>query len=145
MKANLLVVSAALAVVLAVGGSAAASAQRVPTRLGAERPTWQAPPLSPLASATSLPALHMTSAPLAAAADYRWEGLYIGAISLGLPFGVAGADLGCHADEGFSPTVGSCVGLTLFCAAVGATIGGVAGGLIGGLFPKSEPAEASPP
>jgi hypothetical protein len=67
----------------------------------------------------------------AAARDYRWEGLALGGVAIGITGGVIGHALcseGRRADE-------SCVGSTVAGALFGAVVGGVTGGLLGGVDP----------
>ena len=68
--------------------------------------------------------------PVAAARDYRWEGLLLGAAVVGL----TGALLmhgTCEANE-------SCTGPTVSGLALGAGVGGVVGGLVGANISKGQ-------
>jgi hypothetical protein len=63
--------------------------------------------------------------------DYRWEGLIIGGLALGVLGAVVGNGL-CHDDTSDE----HCAGSTILYGLVGATVGGVTGGLIGASIPK---------
>ena len=91
---------------------------------------WSHPGPQPPAAAVE--PQRTTTPLLGRAPDYRWEGLIIGAVALGL----AAASLysGLDAD----------VGATLMGVAAGATAGAVIGGLIGTLFPKAPSARGTP-
>lgn len=70
--------------------------------------------------------------------DYRWEGLVVGAVLMGVGGAYLGARL-CHlADTGEPHCFRTAVGLGL----LGAFGGGIIGGVIGGMIPK---APESPP
>ena len=81
-----------------------------------------------------------TAAPAALAfghpADYRWEGLLIGAIGLGA-FGAYVGNEFCSFSENRASN--NCMLPTLEGLLLGAIVGGVTGGLIGGLFPRAKP------
>lgn len=65
--------------------------------------------------------------------DYRWEGLAIGGLAVGI-FGAYGAiQMSNDSDNGGSGDSGSAA---FFGFLVGAVVGGVVGGLIGGAIPK---------
>ena len=66
------------------------------------------------------------------APDYRWEGVMIGAVTVGIGGALLAngfCDYGGTHDE-------NCFGRTVVGGAIGATVGAVVGGLIGGLIPK---------
>lgn len=69
------------------------------------------------------------------APDYRWEGVAIGAVALGVA-GLLVASATCSLAETPSERCG--VGTYVGSTAIGALLGGVVGGLVGGLFPKGQ-------
>ena len=102
--------------VLATGPAAAAALQSLrPARI--EEPGWteEAAPIRAFGDSR----------------DHRWEGLAIGAISVGL-VGVVMADALCTPDSGTD----SCAGPVIGTGVVGALIGGVIGGMVGLGIPK---------
>jgi hypothetical protein len=99
------------------------AAQRIPDRGGfASVPQPQlelVPAMSPL-----LPA---------PAPDHRWEGMAIGALSLGLLGAIAGSQL-CHVSDSSNQ---HCTRTAVELGLLGAFVGGITGGLIGGTIPKA--------
>jgi hypothetical protein len=70
--------------------------------------------------------------------DYRWEGLLVGGVVLGVTSAVVGASL-CAQDDSAD---GSCFYPTVLVTVAGAGAGAMVGVLIGGLIPKA-PADAT--
>lgn len=70
------------------------------------------------------------------ARDYRWTGLIVGAVGLGVSAGAVSLVL-CRESQ----TDESCAGPTALFGLVGATVGAVVGGLVGSWIPKRPPAE----
>jgi hypothetical protein len=130
----MLVRYALCACVLLVGASRSVSGQQLsPSRF----PARAASDLTVGLTGDRLYVLTSHAAPLAplkadsAHRDYRWEGLIIGALALGVGGALAANGL-CHDDSSDKDCTGSIVGYFL----VGATVGGVTGGLIGAAIPK---------
>ena len=71
------------------------------------------------------------------APDHRWEGMAIGALSLGLIGAIAGSQL-CHVSDSSNQ---HCARTAVELGLLGVFAGGITGGLIGGTIPK---AAASP-
>jgi len=69
--------------------------------------------------------------------DYRWEGLLVGGIGLGLFGTYLAVGLCCDPDSGGEGVNTVLAGLGGFL--VGGFLGGVTGGLLGGLIPKEKP------
>jgi uncharacterized membrane protein YeaQ/YmgE (transglycosylase-associated protein family) len=63
--------------------------------------------------------------------DYRWEGVIVGALALGVGGALVANGL-CHDDGSDEHCARSIIGYSL----VGAVVGGVTGGLIGAAIPK---------
>jgi hypothetical protein len=68
--------------------------------------------------------------------DYRWEGVLVGSIAVGLLGAILGNGL-CHFDRPDPP--GGCVVPTFLGLLFGGATGAGVGGLLGGLIPKGEP------
>lgn len=66
--------------------------------------------------------------------DYRWEGVLVGGVGLGLAGGI-GAAVWCSREG----TSHNCVAATVLSAAFFGTIGSVVGGLIGSSISKGQP------
>jgi hypothetical protein len=66
------------------------------------------------------------------AGDHRWQGVTIGAVTLGIAAGAGGYTF-CHNER---ETNQSCFYPTVLATVGGAIIGAVVGGIIGSLFPK---------
>jgi len=116
------------ALVILVVFAAVAAGPLDAQRMAKPLPHWE-PLLQSSAPAPKTPT--PTPAP-----DYRWEGLAVG----GLFVGMLGAALGnglCAQDE--SGTQGSCFLPTVEGFVLGAVVGGVTGGLLGSAIPKSPP------
>ncbi len=118
---------------LALTVAATAPPILVGQRLGTRYPHWEARLLPPTATAPRL----FPEAP-----DYRWEGLVVG----GVVVGVFGAALGgglCGYDDSASQP--NCLWPTIEGFMLGALIGGVTGGLLGSLIPKTPPDSSRSP
>lgn len=125
---------------LAIGTAGTAAAQTAARSVVPIAAVAIDPRLQPVFDNVSARATHTEAVPLLVTQthnDYRWEGLAIGAIGLGILGAVFGAGL-CDSDSGAR----NCTYAVIGGAAVSALIGGVTGGFIGSTIPKRA---ASPP
>lgn len=72
--------------------------------------------------------------------DYRWEGVLIGGVVLGVTATIFGASY-CAEDNAANR---SCVWPAVGLGLAGGTVGAVVGGLVGGLIPKNRSGSGSP-
>lgn len=87
-----------------------------------------------------LPVASYRPAAAGGARDYRWEGVIVGSIAVGISAAVVQVGM-CH-DSELSSDRHACFGLkTLGALAFGGTIGAVLGGFIGSAIPKHESTE----
>ncbi len=101
-----------------------------PPGLAGQRLVERFTSLKPLAAPTS------TTLAFGHPDDYRWEGVLVGSIAVGLLGAILGNGL-CHFDNPDPP--GGCVVPTLLGLLFGGATGAGVGGWIGGLIPKNEP------
>lgn len=126
--------SVALLAALHVSCHVPLAAQHLPPTTPPFEVAWPLGPGGPTAHPLTHQAQPLTSNLLPKAPDYRWEGIVVGGVVLGVGSAVLFHGF-CDDGQGRA----SCALRAIEGALIGAVVGAGVGGLIGGLIPKKNP------